>query len=408
MRPAADSGLVLVAAAAWHDEHPGGANKLPTDFARFLARRGRRVAYLGASSNVASTSKDAVDGVEVWRYPSPRATSPSVANLQRHWRAARAIAGDIHRESPVAALLGHAPLQYLAAAPVCGAARRCYAVHSPFVEELRQGMAGSLTLRQRAALKAAAVVERRVLASSQIVHYDSAFTAHLVEAAYPGETAGKGIVLAGWVDATRFRPPAEARAAVRRRLGRPWQPGTPTFFTLRRLVPRMGIDALVEAAALLAGRGLDFRVIVAGEGPCRAALEAQAASLSLGGRIAFAGRLADAQLVDSFGAADCFVLPTRALECFGLIVLESLACGVPVIGMPVGSIPEVMGQELSSWLAARNDAASLARRMEEFLAGALTAEPATLRARALEFSFEAVAARHEALLLGTLARGAVA
>ena len=400
---------MLIAAAAWHDEHPGGANKLPTDFARFLARRGHRVAFLGASAGVDAPAKTTIDGVDVWRYPSPRAASPSLANLRQHWRSARAIASAVHRERPVTALLGHAPLQYLAAAAACGnGPRRCYGVHSPFVEELKEGVTSRPTLKQRAAWTAAAILERRVLATSTLVHYDSAFTRRLMEAAYPREAGGKGMVLPGWVDVSRFRPATEPRPALRRRLGAPWHQTATTFFTLRRLTPRMGLDTLIDAVGQLAASGRAFRLVIGGEGPCRADLEARATARGLADRIAFLGRVPDEALADCFAAADCFVLPTRALECFGLIVLESFACGVPVIGVPVGSIPEVMGPGLTRWIADDNRAPALARRMDGFLAGELTADPAALRARAIEYAFETVASRHEEVLLERQAEGAVA
>ena len=130
----------------------------------------------------------------------------------------------------------------------------------------------------------------------------------------------------------------------------------------------MGLDTLLEAAAQLAEQGRTFRLVIGGDGPQRPALEAQAAAAGIGDRVAFLGRIPEAHLVDAFAAADCFVLPTRALECFGLIVLESYACGVPVVGVPVGSIPEVMGPDLQAWLAADNRAPALAERMDDVLA----------------------------------------
>jgi glycosyltransferase involved in cell wall biosynthesis len=402
-------GTVLIAAAGWHDEHPGGANRLPTDFARFLAKRGHHVTYLCASGGIDRTATTRIDGVDVWRYPSPTARSPSIGNVRQHWRSARDIAAAVHRERPVTALLGHTQLQYLAAAGVCGdLVRRCYAVHSPFVAELREGVTGRPTLKQRAAWAAAAWTERRILAISDVVHYDSAFTGRLMEAAYPRETRGKGLVLPGWVDVARFRPPVESRALLRGRLGPPWDPLATTFFSLRRLVPRMGLDTLIAAAAQLARSGRSFRLVVGGEGPERASLEALAAAHGVADRVAFLGRVPDARLADCFGAADCFVLPTRALECFGLIVLESFACGVPVIGVPVGSIPDVMGPALRAWIASDNEAPALASRMDDLLSGRLPANPVALRNRAMEFAFETVAARHERVLLSLEAEGAVA
>jgi glycosyltransferase involved in cell wall biosynthesis len=400
---------VLIAAAGWHDEHPGGANKLPTDFARFLAKRGHHVAYLCASGGIDRATTTRIDGVQVCRYPSPTARSPSLGNVRQHWRSAREIAATVHRERPVTALLGHTQLQYLAAAGACGdLARLCYAVHSPFVVELRGGVSGRPTLKQRVAWAGAAWIERRILVISDVVHYDSAFTGRWMEAAYPREIRGKGLVLPGWVDVARFRPPVEPRAFLRGRLGPPWDPLAITFFSLRRLVPRMGLDTLIAAAAQLTRSGRSFRLVLGGEGPERANLEALAAAYGIADRVALLGRVPDARLADCFGAADCFVLPTRALECFGLIVLESFACGVPVVGVPVGSIPEVMGPALRAWIAVDNEAPALATRMDDFLTGRLAASPIALRNRAMEFAFETVAARHERVLLSVAAEGAVA
>jgi glycosyltransferase involved in cell wall biosynthesis len=393
-------GTVLIVAPGWHDDRPGGANKLPTDFARFLAQRGHDVSYLCPADAVDRMTTETIDGVRVRRYPAPNAPSPSARNVWQHWQLSRAIAAAVERERPVRALLGHTPIQYLAASGVLDTdALRCYAVHSPFEAELREGAIGAPTLKQRVAWRGAAWMERRLLEASDIVHYDSKYTEGFMEGQYPDATRDKGIVLPGWVDDARFHPPSVSRDELRRRLGAPWTPGVMTFFTLRRLVPRMGLASLVDAVALLAGKGRAFRVIIGGDGPQRAALEAQVAANSLGDRVAFLGRIPDPDLADSFAAADCFVLPTRALECFGLIVLESYACGVPVVAVPVGSIPEVIGPDFHAWIASGNTAPAIAERIDDVLNGRLTADPRALRAWAATFSMNAVAARHERVLL---------
>ena len=409
MREVRQSGAVLIAAPGWHDDAPGGASKLPTDFARFLAGRGHDVSYLCPSAIVDRMTSERIDGVDVRRYPAPDAPSPSLRNVRRHWQRTRAITADVARQRPVRALLGHTPIQFLAASQTLDAAvRRCYFVHSPFVLELREGVSGDPTLKQRIAWRAAAWMEQRILDASDIVHYNSSFTRRVMEQSYPRASAGKGIVLPGWVDDARFRPSEVPRDELRRRLGPPWEPGVATFFTLRRLVPRMGIDTLVDAAARLARTGRVFRLVIGGDGPERPALEAQVAALGLGDRVAFLGRIPDARLADHFAAADCFVLPTRALECFGLIVLESYASGVPVVGVPVGAIPEIVGPAFQAWLTADNSAPALAERMDDFLSERLVADPVALRAWAATFSLATVAERHERVLLGNAEEMSVA
>lgn len=396
-----NSRVILIAAAGWHDESPGGANRLPTEFARYLAGRGYRVVYLCASAGLDRVTTSELDGVELRRYPAPTAESPSVANVRRHWAMTRAIVRAVQAEQPIAALLGHAQLQYLAATTACArGVRRCYGAHSPLSMELETGRAALPSWRHKAAWRVAWLLEARLLAVSDLVHCYSHYTRRFMEAEYPRALRGRSIVLPGWVDTTRFRIPNGSRDDVRARLGGPWEPGVPTFFTLRRLMPRMGIDTFIEATAALARAGREFRVIIAGEGPERRRLEEMTAALGVAHRVRFVGRIAEQRLTDSYAAADCFVLPTRALECFGLIVLEAYACGVPVIGVPVGAIPEVMGAEFAPWIAEDNRAGALARRMDDVLAGRLTAEPTKLRARALQFDMGAMAEVHEGRLLG--------
>lgn len=58
--------------------------------------------------------------------------------------------------------------------------------------------------------------------------------------------------------------------------------------------------------------------------------------------MSFAGLIPEADLASFYQAADCFVLPTRSLEGFGLVTVEALACGTPVLGTPVGATPEIL------------------------------------------------------------------
>jgi len=84
--------------------------------------------------------------------------------------------------------------------------------------------------------------------------------------------------------------------------------------------------------------------VIVGQGELRAHLEAQVAALGLGDRVHFAGFVPDDLLPLYYQAADLFVLPTRSLEGFGLITLEALSCGLPVVGTPVGATPELLAQ----------------------------------------------------------------
>ncbi len=146
------------------------------------------------------------------------------------------------------------------------------------------------------------------------------------------------LTVPGGADLARFRPAAD-RAAVRRALG---IPGDGLFlFTVRDLEPRMGLDGLVRALALVR-KDLAVRLVIGGEGRLRAELEALVSTLRLQDIVKFAGLIPEGDLPRYYQAADCFILPTRALEGFGLVTVEALACGTPVLGTPVGATPEIL------------------------------------------------------------------
>jgi glycosyltransferase involved in cell wall biosynthesis len=138
-----------------------------------------------------------------------------------------------------------------------------------------------------------------------------------MQSQYPRTLNGKAIVLPGWVDGARFQIGSAPREQLRARLGGPWKSDVPIFFALRRLVPRMGLDTLIEAIALLAAKGRECRLLIGGEGPERQPLEALAIERRVIDRVDFLGRISDQQLSESYAAADCFVLPTRRSNASG-------------------------------------------------------------------------------------------
>ena len=83
------------------------------------------------------------------------------------------------------------------------------------------------------------------------------------------------------------------------------------------------------------------------------------------------------------------VLPTRALECFGLIVLEAFAANTPVIASDVAAIPEIASRQGDEWLFPPGDADALVAKMQQFLDGELTVT-ADLRGIAEEYDRERV------------------
>lgn len=143
----------------------------------------------------------------------------------------------------------------------------------------------------------------------------------------------------GGVDSARFAV-GETREEARFALG--WESGRPTVLAVRRLVRRMGLGNLIQAIALLRQRHPDVLLCIAGTGAAREELEGQARAAGLQDSVRFLGSLSDAALPLAYRAADVSIVPTLALEGFGLIAVESLAAGTPVLVTPVGGLPEIV------------------------------------------------------------------
>ena len=159
------------------------------------------------------------------------------------------------------------------------------------------------------------------------------------EAATLGYPAAKIRKLAGGVDVERFVVTAD-RSAVRSGLGLP--DDRFILFSVRRLAPRMGLDNLIKAMPSVAARHPKALLLIGGKGPEAGRLAALVEELGLRAHVRLTGFIPDDQLVSYYQAADLFVLPTVALEGFGLVTTEALACGVPVVGTSVGATPEIL------------------------------------------------------------------
>lgn len=154
-------------------------------------------------------------------------------------------------------------------------------------------------------------------------------------------------------------PAVHARAAALRH-----ELGTPLVLFAGRLVPYKGVDVLLRAVA-----ALRVQLVVVGNGPLRESLTAQARD-SCGGRVTFAGTVTDTELTALYHACDVFVLPsvTRA-EAFGMVQIEAMACGKPVVSTAVLSgVPWVNQHGITGLVVPPGNAGALADALRVLLA----------------------------------------
>lgn len=118
----------------------------------------------------------------------------------------------------------------------------------------------------------------------------------------------------------------------------------PTVGYLGRLVEEKGVATLLEAAA---GSANDFQLLIVGDGPEEGALRRQANDLGIADRVVWAGSVGSEEVARHLSCMDVLVLPSRTRshwkEQLGRVLIEAMACEVPVIGSRSGAIPDVVG-----------------------------------------------------------------
>ena len=190
--------------------------------------------------------------------------------------------------------------------------------------------------------------------------------------------------------------PEQEEGGARARLG--LDPAAFVVVCARRLVPRMGVDGLLDAWAQIDERALPqgSTLLLVGDGPLQAPLAARAACPPLAGRVRMLGRVSDAELLDAYRAANVAVVPSVAFEGFGLVALEAAACGTPSVVSDIGGLPEAISALDPSLVIAPADSRALSARLQEAATGSLPTRAST-RAYAERFEWPAVAERHRKL-----------
>ncbi|NGZ02614.1 MAG: hypothetical protein CV090_06155 [Nitrospira sp. WS238] len=346
----------------------GGAERVLRNQALGLAALGHHVEILTRAPDEASEAVVDLNGIREWRYPvngkheAAFLWSSINRSVQRF--------DELRTAEPLDAVVIHQSLAGLG--PILSrrrtAVRWIYICHSLAHEEYdtRQAAAHAPleTIRRRANLHARRSVEGVVMSRCHRVVVLSQFMRQRVMAAHNIAAARIGLI-PGAVDPHFFTPspqPSSAKTSLQ-------LPNDRTIlFTVRNLVPRMGLENLLCAIEMLVPTHQRLMLVIGGEGPLRAHLQEAIHQKKLDDVVSLVGFVPESRLTEYYQASDLVLMPSLQLEGFGLVMVEALACGTPVLGTPVGAIPEVLNQVDPILVAEGTDGRSIARALERVLA----------------------------------------
>ena len=345
----------------------GGAERVLRQQALGLAKLGHHVRVIARAPFESAEVNLSIGSVTERRYPVTRTSEPAFlwSSMQNSLRAF-----DLTRQTcPVDVAMIHQALAGLG--PILSrfrmVSRWVYVCHSLAHEEyLTRAERASTTLervRRRLSARARRWLERMVMRRCHHVIVLSEFMKQQVMATH-GIGTRHITVVPGAADPVTFSPPQD-RNEIRRELKIP--ESRTVLFTVRNLVPRMGLENLLEAMTMLGEEQRNLLLLIGGEGQLRPRLEELIRSRGLGDCVELVGFVPEEQLAKYYQASDLVVMPTLQLEGFGLVTVEALASGTPVMGTPVGAIPEVLRTVDPLLVTERTDGLSLAKTLRLLL-----------------------------------------
>ena len=168
-------------------------------------------------------------------------------------------------------------------------------------------------------------------------------------------------VIRNGVDIDRFQPLAPAPARLRIGVD-----GAPLLVSVGNLVEVKGHDLSIDALALLVPHWPGVRLCIVGAGPLRQALQDRAAARGVADRVHFAGTVPNEALADWYSAADASLLSSRS-EGWANVLLESMACGTPVVATDVGGTAEVVADDRAGIVVRTRSTEAVAAAVRQLL-----------------------------------------
>ena len=212
------------------------------------------------------------------------------------------------------------------------------------------------------------------------------------------ERARAHLIEAGMAPEKLFFMPNMVRLDSPPHAGRTQYRSPPVIGTMARMVPKKGLEVYIDALAIVKSRGLQFHALLGGTGDIDAALRAQVNALGLQSDIEFTGWGGDTKAF--YAGIDIFVLSSHH-EAFGIVVIEAMAAGVPIVSTYTIGPREILRDQRDGLLVPAADAPAMAEAIITLLQNEPLAQQLAAAARERvesEYSMQAMATRLQSAL----------
>ena len=385
----------------------GGAWGLTYQVNKRLVSGGQTVHLITCKPTESLPNDEEIDGVNFHRI-SVR-DSKSVFSL---WRAVRKKVNHILKSGKIDLVHIHNPLVGFLAIlhPQLWRVPKVCHFHSSWYDEEKINQIGTdsseIPWRLQIQLQMIRLMEWTGYAVSRSILFLSEYSKDRFLKYYPC-TPPKLCVIPGGVDIEEFKPSKsmEEVNSIRQKLK--LAADIPLLLTVRRLEQRMGLENLIRAAGILHRQkpDLKFQMVLTGKGSLKDRLEQLILEQEVSHCVHLVGLVPREDLPLYFRCADLFVLPTIAIEGFGLATAEAMASGLPVMGTPIGATVEILKQVDERLLFQNTSPEALAKGIESFLKNPDTFREMKSKCRGIaeaQYSWETVVKKIEQEFINTL------
>jgi glycosyltransferase involved in cell wall biosynthesis len=328
----------------WFYPHLGGVESHVQSLSEELAHRGHDVIVVTSQDDPQAAERESVDGFEVIRV-RPRTTLVRTPVVPKIRSALRDVPADIihaHLPPPLSAHYASlaAELRSLPLVLTYHCDVQLPSAFGTFLEAMYRRSLGASTLRRAA--KIIVTTRTYALTSRSIWQMNPA-------------------VIPNAVDHRRFRPDIDG-SSVRMQFAIP--PDKAVVLLVGRIVPHKGVEHLIEASRSVP----DAHFLIAGDGSLLESMKRLAVSMGVRERVRFLGRVPQEMLPHVYAASDIFVLPSVSrLEAFGIVALEAMATGKPVVVADIPGVRDVIQDGREGFIADPVNPADLAAKINRLV-----------------------------------------